>query len=229
MNFLDRIKHYDQNTVTKTMFLTMTEQTQLKNQLRNKVDFVIYGGYDDFERGRAFINCDVEAITCIKMNYNKQYLTLTHQNILGTLLSLNIKREAVGDIIVDQDAFFIIDELSSFIVKELTMINNVPLTLTIVDGSNLVRTTNIEESKAFIDSLRLDLVVSKIANISRTKAAFLIENDFVMINHQVVNKITKLVKDDDILSIRKNGRFMIIDTSKTSKKGKIVLIYGKFV
>jgi RNA-binding protein YlmH len=211
------------------MFLTQTEQKQLQNQLKYTVDFLIDGGYSNFERGRAFINMDVCDISCYKISPTSSFITLTHQNILGSLLALNIKRETIGDIIPEHSVFYIISELDSFIIQEFTSIGNSPILLEKIDGKKIIRSVEFEEKKAFVDSLRLDLIVSKLANCSRKEAVILIESELIKVNQVIVTKISKPLQENDIISIRKKGRFKVIDTQNTSRKGKIVLIYGKFV
>lgn len=229
MKFLDKIKHYNEFTVTTTMFLTKTEQQQIKNQLKYTVDFSIDGGHSTFERGRAYINTDLGSISCFKINLKSSFSTLTHQNILGSLLALNIKRETIGDILAEESVFYIISELDSFILQEFTSVGNSPIVLEKLNGRSFERQENLEESKAFVDSLRLDLIVSKIMKGSRKDATFMIESELVQLNHISVTKTSKTVQENDIISIRKKGRFKILNTQKTSKKGKIILIYGKFI
>ena len=80
-----------------------------------------------------------------------------------------------------------------------------------------------------VSSLRLDSIISKITKKSRNIASEMINNDLVKVNHLISNKNTKIMNEEDIISIRKYGRFLIIDTKKTSKKGKIVVKFGKYV
>lgn len=227
MEFKDKIKNIDPYRPHKTMFLTASEQAQLKNYFKELVSFK--GGYDFPERVRAYFNIDVDDIVCFKIIYNKSYLTLTHQNILGSLLSLNVKREVIGDILAEHDAFFIIKEQAPFVIQEFTKIGSHSITLNEIDGSNLSRTIQLDENIAYIDSLRLDLVVSRLTKKSRNEANLMIENDLVSVNHLVVNKSTKTCVEKDIISIRKYGRFVLLNTQNQSKKGKIVLKYGKYI
>ena len=229
MEFLDRIKDFSNDRPLSTKFLSLTEQAQLQKQLRNKVVFRLYGGYQNAEYKRAYINSDYQNITCFRINYNKKFLTLSHQNILGTLMSLNIERDTIGDILPNEDCFFVLSELKEFIVQELTSISSVTVTLEEIEASNFTRTEELLKDKTFIESLRLDLVVARICSVSRIEAKTMIDNDMIKVNHLVINKPTKQLEELDILSIRKYGRFKLLDTTKTSKKGKIVLIYGKFV
>lgn len=226
--FLNTIKHYNHSTITKTKFLTLTEQAQLKNHLKD-IPHTFYGGYEGAELKRAFINQEVSDITCFQIQYNKNFLTLTHQNVLGSLLALQIERNTIGDIVIEHDCFFVISELREFLLNEFTSIGRASITLEEITPDFEERIQNLEEHKTFIDSLRLDLVVARIAGISRNEAKIMIENDFIKVNHIIGNKPTKELKETDVLSIRKKGRFILSDTSKRSKKDKIVLIYHKFI
>ena len=82
--------------LSPTKFLDLNQQAILKNLLRKKVDFSLFGGYEGAELKRASINSnDNFDISCIKISYNPKYLALSHQNILGTLLSLSIEKSWV--------------------------------------------------------------------------------------------------------------------------------------
>ena len=233
MEFSDKVKCFIENplnTSVRTKFLTLTEQAIIKNTLKNKVFFKFYGGYTNSELKRAIIYKDNDPfITCFKVIYNKKYLSLTHQNILGTLLSLSITKDSIGDILASEDIFFITSELKEFIKNELTKISNVSIDLIEYDGSNLINEIELDIHNFTVSSLRLDSVVSKIIKKSRNNALEMIDNDLVKVNHLISNKHTKLINEEDIISIRKYGRFIIKDTKNTSKKGKIVVKYGKYV
>lgn len=233
MDFSDRVKGYlesPQNSSVRTKFLSLTEQAILKNRLSNKVFFRLAGGYNNSELKRAIIFEDSnDLITCFKIKYNEKYLKLSHQNILGTLLSLSITKESIGDIIPSESVFFIISELKEFIINEFVKINNVAIELEEVDGSNLIRDIELEVNSFTVSSLRLDSIVSKITKKSRNEASFMISTDLIKVNHLISNKNTKSLNENDIISIRKYGRFILQDTKKTSKKGKIVVKYGKYI
>lgn len=228
MNFQDIIKNIDYSEIKITKFLNSEEQAQIKNAFKG-ANYSLEGGYSNPEYKRFLLNTEEALITCFKITYNDSFLTLSHANILGTLLSLGIERNTIGDILPDQAVFFCISEIKDYLLQEFTKISHSPITLKEIDGTYIKRVINLEEHKTFIDSMRLDLVVSRIAQVSRDKAKFMIENDLIKLNHQITTKATKLVEENDIISIRKHGRFQVINTQKRSKKNKIVLIYGKFI
>lgn len=231
MEFIDKVKGYlNQDQVVTTKFLDLNQQAILKNLLRKKVDFSLFGGYKDAELKRASINSSSDfKITCLKIKHNPKYLTLSHQNILGTLLSLSIEKNAIGDILPKQGIFFITSEIKDFILQEFTEISSVTITLEEIEATNVTSEKEFEELDFTLDSMRLDSIVSKIAKISRNQSLEMLKKDLVKVNHLIESKAVKIIRDKDIISIRKHGRFIINDTSKKSRKGKIIVKYAKYV
>lgn len=229
--FQDKLQNIRQNKEpVLTKFLTATEQAQIKGVIRNELDYVLDGGYPDAERKRAkFYDDDNIMITCFKISYNGNYLTLSHQNVLGSLMALQIQREAIGDIIVPDGVFFVISELKEYILREFTMIGSIPITLEETNGRNVKHHVSLQEFTSYMDSLRLDLVISRITKLSRKQSVEYIENDMIKVNQLITTKHTKILGENDVISIRKYGRFILLDTSRTSRKGKIIVKYGKYV
>ncbi|WP_158497953.1 YlmH/Sll1252 family protein [Candidatus Izimaplasma bacterium HR1] len=207
-------------------FLNLEEQTYLKKMK----ECVLNGGYAEAEKKRAyFFNNEEANIVCLKINYNTKYLTLTHQNILGTLLSLGITIDSIGDILPKQGVFFTTKEISKEILTSFNSVNKVSIELTSYNKELVFSEKEFEEYRTTLDSLRLDLVISKICKISRKESNIMIEKELIKLNHQMNKKPTVIIKDNDIISIRKYGRFKIINSNKRSKKGKIVLNYYKYI
>ena len=90
---------------------------------------------------------------------------------------------------------------------------------------NKERYQNIE---IVVNSLRLDIIVSKLANISRSKALEKIRNHEIHLNFKEQNKSTYLLKKDDILSIRRVGKFKIGKVLNVTKKDKFILEIRKY-
>lgn len=225
--FKDKIKNIlDKQKSVTLRFLNLEEQSYLKNIK----DVTLYGGYKDAEKKRAyFFQEKATDIVCFKINYSDKYLDLTHQNILGTLLSLGITFDSIGDILPKQGVFFVTEEISKEVIESFIMINHTPISLSIYNSSYITNEIELEEHQTTVESMRLDLVISKITKTSRNNASLMIQKEHIKINHQVHTKPTTSLKENDIISIRKYGRILIQDTSKRSKKGKIVLLYSKYM
>ena len=215
----------DRNEQTSFRFLSPAELVQLP-----KSDALILdGGYPDAERKRVYINHDTDSfVTCFRIQPADKQMILRHQDILGSLMSLSITRDSIGDILPKQNVFFIISELHEEVLRSFTSIGHTPISLSIIDGSTIVSEQDYIYDECIAESLRLDLIVAKLTKQSRLFAQEMIQKEWIKINHKVEMKPTKQLKEDDILSIRQSGRFQILDTSKRTKKDKIVVKYRKF-
>ena len=227
INFKDKVNNIlDKQKSVSLRFLSLEEQTYLQN----KKDVILNGGYGDAEKKRAyFFDNDDDNIICYKIIYNEKYLNLSHQNILGTLLSLGVTLDSIGDILPRQSVFFITKEIQQEIMYSFTKINNTSIELSIYNKELVKSEKAFIEYKTTLDSTRLDLVISKITKMSRNNAAELILKEMIKVNHKVITKGTTVIKEDDVLSIRKFGRFQVIDTKNKSKKGKIIFKYIKYI
>ena len=88
---------------------------------------------------------------------------------------------------------------------------------------------NYQEDKIVIQSLRLDLVVSKVTNLSREKAKAYIGAKLVRVNGLINANNDYYVKTGDVISITKFGRVIVDEVLGTSKKDKIILKIKKTI
>lgn len=229
-SFKDKISNIIENKKSVSLrFLSLTEQSTVINSTKHTQIAKLDGGYDGAELKRAYFYTNQDLITCFKIDYSTSKLTLTHQNILGTLLSIGVTRDSVGDILPKQGVFFVTKEIEKEIIESFTMINHVPIRLFEYDRANVYSETMFLNDHFTIDSMRLDNVVNKIIKKGRSEAQLMIEKDLVKLNHIIATKTTIKIKENDVISIRKFGRYKIIDCKNTSKKGKIIVNYAKYI
>ena len=88
-----------------TAFLDMRQYTMLKAGLREG-EYRFFGGYAEAQRGILCIHpMDAEPedseypITCLTYTFPEQF-TLTHRDVLGSLMAQQVQRDTVGDILV---------------------------------------------------------------------------------------------------------------------------------
>ena len=65
-----------------------------------------------------------------------------------------------------------------------------------------------------VNSLRLDNLVSELLKTSRKIAQEKIEQEKVFVNYKAETKNTKIIKVNDILVIRRNGKYIIEELDK---------------
>lgn len=156
-----------------------------------------------------------------KINGKNKFKNLLHKDFLGTIMSLGIKREILGDLIVkDNISYGVIFQENYKIVENIDRISNVPVKVEIAKEEEVPK-TNFKKIIITVSSLRLDSVISGIKNISRQRGADEIIKGNVMVNYVISKEKSLEIKEDDILSIRKFGKFKIGDEISVNKKGKI--------
>ena len=86
-----------------------------------------------------------------------------------------------------------------------------------------------EEYKIIVSSLRIDNVISKIIKTNRDRVIDKIKNKEVILNYEIVNKNSILLKENDIFSIRRYGKYKFIGIEKSTKKDNYVIRYLKYI
>ena len=215
--------------IVLTDFLDFEEQKEIYAVQSRDIDLYLDGGYEGAERKRALIGYLGNAklnydIVILQSEFDPKFGEISHRNVLGTIMAFGIKRNTFGDIIVEDNKITIFAslEISDYLINNLTMISRQRMDFKIID--QYIQKESVEEIKTInVASMRLDAVVAKAINKSRDDSCELIKSGLVLINHKECLNITHTVKVGDLLSIRKFGRVMILDTLGLSKKDRIIL------
>ena len=142
-------------------------------------------------------------------------------------MKLGIKREKVGDILVDDKGADILikTDILKFVLANLTELTRFQKSK--IEEIELNELRRIEEKKEkftiTVSSNRLDNIVAELAKCSRSKANELILQERVLVNYQTITKQTKDIKENDRITIRGKGRFEIKEKVGNTKKGRIVI------
>jgi len=226
----DRIKYLD--------FLNEAQIKILDDMVRNDKTVNVYfnGGVIGANRKRGIITptyIEEDAVDFKLSVYKIEVIGLgiiTHSQVLGSLMSLNIDRSIIGDIIVTKDhaQFVAISNFDHFFNEFFNKVGRFDIRLYKIT-EQIIKNDNFEIVTVIVSSMRLDVIVKSLMNASRTKAEEFITAGNVRHNHAVEKKISKVCHLGDVLSIRKYGRFKLVDNEKTTKSGKYKLIINKSV
>lgn len=210
-----------------TLFLDSSEFKLIAGKLKKK-DYKVYKPYKDSEKVILYKD-NIPKVSLFKI---KSYNKLRHQDILGSILSLNISSSYLGDIIIDDDNyyFYIISDLKDYIKDNLIMIGNNRIVLEEIDLSVLeFYERKYEECELIVSSLRIDTVISRIIKTNRDKVIEKIKDKEVILNYEVLNKNSYVLKENDIFSIRKYGKYKFIGVVNNTKKDNLVIKYLKYI
>lgn len=194
----------------------------------NGVKYNVYKPYKDSSKV-IFYKDNIEKISLYEVKSN---MKLSHQDILGTLYSMNISDEMFGDVIVDNDKYYIIiiDIIKDYIEQNFTKVRNTLIKLERKDISILENyEQKFDEYKVVVSSLRIDNIISKIINTSRQNVIEKIKNKEILINYELLNKNTYILKENDIFSIRKYGKYKFIGVESVTKKNNYIVTYLKYI
>lgn len=216
-----------------TKFLTPLEAREISMRFpKGEVDISFFGGYDGAERTVAsFGRQNEEYPLCALEIVQKGKIALSHRDYLGSVLSLGIKRELVGDILVKDDGavLFCLEEIADYISDNLTKIANSGVSVSRCnddDAKNMER--NFEKRSSTVSSLRLDAVVASAISKSRGVAAELIGRSLVSHNYKEATSVSQGVKDNDVITVRGFGKYLINTDEKLTKKGRIHIDISKY-
>ena len=227
----------NRNTVTK--FLTNFEQIVLSQIVAyNYSDFKVefFGGFDDAERKKAkiisneYYDVDYD-IVCLKAKFNNKFNKVEHRNILGAVHNLGINFNRFGDIIVLENEVYIFvdEEIADYIAMEFTKAGRVNLDFQRVDLAEVGIEKKYEDFEIVSSSFRIDSIVAKITNKSRSKVKEFLEQDFIKLNHVILRNGEKTCTSEDIISIRKYGRFVVKGYTQNKKSLKYRITISKLV
>lgn len=236
----DKYEQMDRRGIpTATVFLSPREQAMaqaLLNTAGIRGDFRFDGGFPDAERKRLVFLPDWaedsgEELAFFRAAFHGTDNTLTHRDILGSLMGLGITREMVGDILISEHSADVVaaPQLAEHLMREWDSAGRVRLTVSQIEREELVmpkvRITQVSDT---VSSMRLDAVVSAAFSMSRGKAAELIAAGRVSLDHTPCVKSDKAVGQNSTITARGYGKAVVRDCSRVSKKGRVILILDRY-
>lgn len=245
---IDKIRFSEtKNKIQTTDFLNEMEQKLLESFLKSQKinNYFFTGGVEQAERKILVIypkkltdfipNINVnEYINCIRIvlpnEITGKYL---HKEYLGGLMKLGIVREKIGDILVYENGadILVLPEIIKFLIMNIPGLTRFRKSK--IEKVELENVRNIEikiqNIKITVASMRLDNIVSELAKCSRGKANELLEQERVLLNYEIIEKSSKEIKENDIITIRGKGRFTIESILGNSRKGRVFIKVKKFI
>ncbi len=200
---------------------------------------VAVGGYDEAER-RLIIFCpddkpapaldaDNYPLRPLKLSYKGN---LSHRDILGSLMGLGIKREALGDILVLDNCsyIFVVLGIYDFVLSNLRQVGRLEISISPTEFAEILPAPKrVKEIKALVKSLRVDAVAAVAFNLSRGEAQDMIGHGLCLVNSRLTTSATKQLAAGDILSLRGQGKAVLKEVGGKSKKERIYIIIEQYI
>lgn len=209
-------------------FLGMASVAEL-NALHFYPSPVFWGGFSGAERVvAAFGECENEdfPISVIKIQpVNKKFADeLSHRDFLGAVLGLGIKRDVIGDIIINDNCgyVFCLDSIADYIADNLSKVKHTTVKAEMCGELPSFAVPEPETAEYIVSSRRLDVLTAAIFGLSRKSAAELFAKERVFVNG-CLKSASYGVLDGDSVSVRGFGRFVFAGEIRRTKKDRAVV------
>lgn len=230
-------KSYKGNQYTFTDFLGVSE-TSTAYSLERELSYAgmtIWGGYEDSERCVVRFGEESElgyeepfpiTILCVAPLAEKFSDDLTHRDFLGSLMNLGIERSVLGDICLkgNRAYIFCLDRMAEYICCELIRVKHTTVVVNKVDSVPELDASEHVEKRIQANSERIDGVISKLYNFSRSQSAELFRQQKIFVNGKQCENVSYMLKAGDKVTVRGKGRFTFLRLDGTTKKGKLNVV-----
>ncbi len=210
-----------------TYFLDPKEFNLVKSKL-HKDEYKVYYPYKDSEKVILY----KKEIPEVLLYEIKSNVELRHQDILGTMYSLNIDSSLFGDILLIDNRYFIyiLPIVENYFISNFLMVRNAKVELEKIDIDYLKDYERSYETLEFIvSSERIDTVVSSICHTGRSNINDMIKKKEIMLNYDYLKNPDYKLKNGDIFSIKRVGKFKYNGVLKSTKSDHIIVEVLKYI
>ena len=213
---------------TNSEFLTPAEQISLQDP---SISPIFFGGDGDCERKMAFFLPSwleeihpEEAISAISIV--PSFGTPGHRDYLGSVLSLGIRRECIGDLRITPEGAYLFCQknLADYLILNLSHVGGCGVKCRELSLSQMPPLHREYRAVSFtVQSPRLDAVCAGMFRLSRSAAATQITAGNVQVNYVVCLRSDSPMHPGDIVTLRGYGKGTLCDFGGTSRKGRTFL------
>lgn len=232
---------YQNNMFTFSAFLSLHEQ-QLVEEIRKENAFVrmtLDGGHADCERRMVRFGDKEELgyeeefpIRCVKIEplIEKFADVLTHRDFLGAVMNLGIERNTIGDIFVEGKSAYLYchQKIAEYLLAELDQVKHTHVKCRVVDPKEEMPAAKTVEKEVLVSSARIDGVISKVYNISRTDSLELFRTGKVFVNGKLMENNSYVLHAGDHVTARGFGKFIFKEEICRTKKEKLRILIEKY-
>lgn len=242
-NIIDKCNRCEASSkITATAFLDLNEIKNITSILnRENVKYSAFYANEYCEKAVIFFlpeymeNTDInydEYISCIKI-VAKDMGKLRHKDFMGSIYSLGIKNEFLGDIFLDKKAcyIFINKTVEKYILDNFFKVANQEVECKLVSlDSKEAKELKIEYiTKSYIiPSRRVDVLLAEVYSLSRKETKDKIVAGDLYINAKECINPSEAFYDGDIISFRKCGKLKVGNEVRTTKSGNICIDVKKY-
>lgn len=234
-------KSYNRGVYTFTPFLDLTEQ-QVFHRIAKDVAYagtgmeggapvcdrkmIRFGSPENFGYEEDYPIACVE----IKPAMPKFADRLTHRDFLGAAMNLGIERDTIGDIFVQENSgiLFCKESIAPYLMENLNQVKHTSVICRISDRGIPLQGAQPKEVSVTVSSARIDSVVAKLYDISRSGSLALFRAGKVFVNGIVTENNSYQLREEDAVTVRGYGKFLYYGQTGGTRKGRERISVGVF-
>ena len=225
-------RSFNRGIWTYSEFLTMAEQALVASA--SECSFELVGGFEAAERRIAVFgseeNCGYQYEAPLKVvkiePVSKKFSdNLSHRDFLGSIMSLGIKREVLGDIVIRENTGYVVclENIAEYLCDNIGQIKHTTVHCDVLDSMPEGAMSEPTEKEVLVSSERVDAVVSAVYNLSRSDSKELFDQKKIFIDSKSVISPSAALKEGNVVSVRGKGKFKYFGVVRQTKKGKIAV------
>lgn len=235
-------KSYRNNQYVFTNFLNMAEMNafyEIEREI-SYVSYTVFGGAEQCERvmirfgSEEFLGYEEPfPICCIQAEplIEKFADQFTHRDFLGAIMNLGIEREVVGDIAVKGKKAYIFctEKIAPYIAENLVQVKHTSMNCKIMEEVPEILKPTLEKREVTAASERIDAVLGKLCNLSRSQSVLAFREKKVFVNGKQCENNSYQLKSGDVVTCRGFGKFVYEGIKYETKKGKLCVEVSVYV
>lgn len=210
-----------------TFFLDPKELNDVKSKLK-KNEYSIYYPYKDSEKNIIY-NKNIPNVLLYEIVCNVE---LRHQDILGSIYSLNISGELFGDVLIIDGHYYvyILDIVRNYFETNFLMVRNSRIELKEIPIDTFKDyERSYEEEVYIVSSNRIDTVISSIIHTGRGNISDKIKKKEIILNYDFLKNTSYKLREGDTFSIKKIGKFKYNGIIKNTKSNNLIISIYRYM
>lgn len=216
-------------------FVTGQERALARHEAREAgVDVAFDGGWPDAERVQACFHpawAEPEfTAVWLRITWAAKFAHVSHSDLLGSLMALGTDRSYYGDLIALEDCAYLtaLPEVAARLPSEWTQAGSVPIRVTLLTEAPAFEQPRGEMLRDTVASLRLDCVLASGMKLSRARAAEIIRQGLVMVDHMPQERTDCMLEAGQLLSVRGFGRICLNEVGERTRKDRLPVMLEIF-
>lgn len=199
-------------------------------------NYISWGGYKDADRKVLCVYPPYEEIDLnkfpikpIKFTFREQD-KLHHRDFLGALMSQQISRDCIGDILVGNGTAYVFVKYSiADLILPIHKVGRIGVKVSEGFDDKFVPKQDFREIHGTVASMRADCIFSLAFGVSREKAAAIIKSGNAEIDHSMCSQPSKPVEEGSKFSAKGYGKYLLKAVDGISRKERIHITIYKYI